>query len=44
MPNEMYGIMALRAFKEVGEGNGAMGPEEEDFIDVIARDLAYCME
>ena len=33
VPSELDGIMTIEAFKDLGEGVVAMGPEEEDVID-----------
>ena len=39
MPQELDGIVAFEAFKELVEGVGAMRPEEEDVIDKMQPEV-----
>ena len=41
VPGELDGIAAVEAFKDVGEGVGAMRPKEENIIDKMQVEAGF---
>ena len=41
VPNELEGIAAVEAFKELGEGVGTMRPKKENFIDKTQPEAGF---